>query len=188
MGFGKDIIFDSAREIPMPQRTQSLAIEDVCQRFTGTILEMDHAGVNLVESLATQELLMSLAHSTNLYAYPGGSPWYFVVPASKREFERGIDDFSLVRCPKFELVVGADGPTPLIQIDLITTLTRAEVEERLPAPFGIGFPGLDQYFRSVFVEHPWQGFAMRLDFRYATDWLNEWSSAEWLVKQGRRVD
>ena len=171
-------------------KLRRLKLEEISSKFDNHIVSIDHAGVNLSAmsfgSKQIDNLLDVLGASTNLYTYPTGEPWYFIIPSTLQEYSNNISDFSKVRTDKFELVIDEEGPTPLIQIDFLTSLSQAGVEKLLPPPFGFGFPGLSQYFRSVFVEHPWQGFEMRFDFRYKTDLLNEWSSGEWLVKEGKR--
>jgi hypothetical protein len=168
-----------------------LELSQVMKRLSDHVVHVDHIGINLsADNIPCRDLLNFVAKHPHIYQYPTGEPWYFVIPATADELEHGITDFSKLRFPKFEIVLeGEDATPPLIQIDCATNLTRAEVETRLPSPYGISLPGLDDFFRSVFVAHPWGGFLLRMDFRYrSAEAVNEWSSCEWLVQKGTRYD
>ena len=168
-----------------------MPLQDVVERFQGHIQRVDHMGVNFpAGDTEGQGLIAVVSQGANLYRYPGGEPWYFAIPSTTAEFHQGISDFSQVRFPKFELVLeGEDSRPRLIQIDFATDLSRMDVEDRLPAPFGVALPDLAEYFRSVYVEHPWGGFLIRMDFRYrAEEAINEWTTCEWLVKEGARYN
>lgn len=58
------------------------------------------------------------------------------------------------REPRFELVYEEWRTRTEWQFALWTDLTRAELELLLPEPEGITFPGLDEIFRVVPVNHP----------------------------------
>jgi hypothetical protein len=92
------------------------------------------------------------------------------------------------RTPKFELVYDAYSPLPVVQFQLETELSQAEVEERLPEPYGISFPDLGEIFRTVYIEHPWSGLLIRFDVAFDRPGAaDDWKTGEWLVKQGRRM-
>jgi hypothetical protein len=168
-----------------------MSLHEVCKRFQGHVLRVDHMGVNFpADDTEGQGLLALVSQGASLYRYPSGEPWYFAIPSTTAEFHQGISDFSEVRFPKFELVLeGEDSTLRIIQIDFATDLTRIEVEERLPAPYGVALPHLDEYFRSVYVKHPWGGFLLRMDFRYsAAEPINEWTTCQWLIKEGKRYN
>lgn len=168
-----------------------IELSQLVSRFESHVVRVDHMGINLpAEDIPGRQLLNLVSQGAHVYKYPSGDPWYFLIPATTHEFNHDITDFSKIRFPKFEIVLeGADTSAPLIQIDCATDLTREEVEERLPTPYGVGFPGLEQFFRSVFVAHPWGGFLLRMDFRYRNDpAVNEWSSCKWLVQEGKRYN
>lgn len=168
-----------------------MPLQDVVERFQGHVQRVDHMGVNFpADDTEGQGLLAVVSQGANVYRYPGGEPWYFAIPSTTAEFHQGISDFTQVRFPKFELVLeGEDSRPRLIQIDFATDLSRMHVEERLPSPFGVVLPGLAEYFRSVYVEHPWGGFLIRMDFRYRSEEaINEWTTCEWLVKDGERYN
>lgn len=192
ISFDEAIVVDlskdnGAKELSISSR---LPIGEILRRFQGHIVGVDHLGINVYPSASLgdkiQELLNILSASANLYKYPGGEPWYFVVPATEAEWNSEITNFEDLRIPKFELVVEAKSIVPVIQIDVRTDLSRVETETLLPKPYGIRLPDLDQYFLSVFAEHPWKDVEIRFDFRYFTPHIDEWSSGEWLVTAGER--
>ena len=192
------------RGVPMPQDapggyvqlppgsedfTALLPLGAVYERLGGHVLRLDHTGVNLPARLlgraAWSRLIGVLASWTNLYRYPTGEEWPFVVPSTAAEFAADITEAHPWRKPKFELVYDTTLDHPLIQIDLETDLPRADLEARFPEPYGVGLPGLDQYFRSVYVYHPWPGLSLRIDLGYRTDRPDD--MAGWLVHEGGRI-
>jgi len=166
-----------------------LPITAVYERLKGHVLRLDHTGVNLPTQRLDQEewetLLATLAGVSNLYRYPTGEDWPFIVPATADEFADNITDPAPVRKPKFELVYDPYLCNPLIQIDIETDLPRDEIEARFPAPYGVGLPGLDDYFRSVYVHQPWPGLSLRIDMGYRCDEPED--MAGWLVHEGGRI-
>jgi len=169
-----------------------LNIKDVYHKLAGYIVRLDHTGLNLPTSIISiaqwKEFTAKVAAKTNLYAYPTGEPWLFVVPATKKEFQSDITEFGTGREPRFELVHDSYSSVPTIQIDIETDLTRAEVEKIFPEPYGISFPDLANYFRTVYLRHVWPGLAIRLDIRFKN--LNpqgDWETGKWLVEDGGRV-
>jgi hypothetical protein len=160
-------------------------------RFDGT-LRLDHSGLNVPKKMYSEEdwqvLLRDLSTIADVYQYPGEEDWYFLLPVTADEAGGGITQFVTGRTPKFELVYDAYSPLPVVQFQLETELSRAEVEERLPEPFGISFPDLGEIFRTVYIEHPWSGLLIRFDVTFAqTGASDDWKTGEWLVKQGRRM-
>lgn len=169
-----------------------LTIKDVYHKLAGHIVRLDHTGLNLPTSIISiaqwKEFTAKVAVRTNLYAYPTGEPWLFIVPATEKEFRSDITEFETGREPRFELVHDSYNSVPTIQIDIETDLTRAEVEKLFPEPYGISFPDLANYFRTVYLRHVWPGLAIRLDIRFKN--LNpqgEWETGKWLVEDGGRV-
>ncbi|MDB5079913.1 MAG: hypothetical protein JWP00_1837 [Chloroflexi bacterium] len=169
-----------------------LALEQLYARLKGHLVRADHFGVNLPVSLVDRpewtELLNKLAGQTNLYRYPEGFEWPFILPATGQEFETEIKSFVAGRHPRFELVYDEYLQYPLYQFALVTDLTKGELEKRFPAPYGMAISGLDSILRSVFIFHPWPGLGVRFDLYYAGDGsLDNWQSGEWLVRQGGRI-
>jgi hypothetical protein len=177
---------------PPDAPSAQLALPELARRLAGHLVRLDHTGVNvptrLVERPAWDALLRRLAAIANVYRYPTGEDWPFILPATDAEFAGAITDFAAVREPKFELVYDSYARDPVIQISVETDLLRSEVEALLPAPYGIAFPDLADFFRTVFVHHPWPGLQIRFDlyYRSATP-VDPWSSGEWLVTQGGRI-
>jgi hypothetical protein len=169
--------------------TSLLPLEAVLERAKGHVLRLDHTGVNVPTRMCDQAgwdlLIAALAAASNMYRYPTGEEWPFVIPATADEFESDISDPHPLRRPKFELVYDETLSNPLIQIDMETDLTRTEIEARFPAPYGVGLPGLDDYFRSVYVYHPWPGLSIRMDMGYRRETPGD--IAGWLIHEGGRI-
>ena len=167
-----------------------LPLATIAERLSGQITHVDHTGVNLPTALVDgdqwDKLLGALANVSALYRYPGGEPWPFIIPASEEEYRADIRSFPAGRLPKFELVHDARATRPVLQFALGTNLTREELEERLPDPYGVAFPDLGHIFRTVYVDHPWPGLDMRLDLYYAGP-VTDWDTGEWLVTAGGRI-
>jgi hypothetical protein len=170
---------------------KELSLEEINLKFAQHITSVDHVGINVQkiteEANDRDALLYYLGSTAHTYGYPTGEPWYFLFPSTKNEYKGAITDFSRARNPKFELVLDAEYPGTLLQFDFATNLSRAEVEALLPAPYGIGLPGLSEYFRSVYATNPWNGLEIRFDFRYKTEAVNDWSTGKWLITEGKRV-
>jgi hypothetical protein len=169
-----------------------LPIEEMYQRLHGHGTRLDHTGLNLptntIYQAAWDMLARNLATTANLYRYPTGEPWPFLLPATDEEFATDIRHFSAGRGPKFELVRDPSLRHPLIQIDIHTDLPRAEIERLFPEPYGRAIPGLEAFFRSVYLFHPWPGLSFRVDLRYHDDGPpSDWDTGEWLVTAGGRI-
>lgn len=179
---------------PPKDRHTLLPMLDFVQRFEGHILRLDHTGLNvpaaLLEPPAWQSLLHDLAGISALYRYPTGAPWYFLLPATPEELQDGIRTFVYGRDPKFELVYDTGASRPTVQFQLDTDLTRRQVEELLPRPYGKVYKGLEGAFRAVYVEHPWPDLWIRFDlaFQHEPAGPDIWSNSEWLVREGKRVE
>jgi hypothetical protein len=160
------------------------------QLLKGHILRLDHTGVELPSEAVPQEkfdrLVGAVGNVANLYRYPSGEEWPFLLPSTPAEFRSEIQHFSKPRAPKMELTYGYV-QVPLIHFHLDTDLPREYIEAYFPSQYGTALPGATTY-RTVYIDHPWPGLLMRFDLTYFTDGvLSEWDSGEWLVKQGVRV-
>ncbi|MEO8287899.1 MAG: hypothetical protein ABI670_15835 [Chloroflexota bacterium] len=169
-----------------------LEMGELAKRLRGHVTGIDHLGVNLptgkVSSAAWNGLIGSLAKSANVYRYPTGEDWPFIVPSTDSEFDGDISSFVAGRQPKFELVYDSWAADPLIQINLQTDLTRSQLEELLPEPYATAFPDLGDIFRTVYVYSPWDGLGMRIDLTYKGDGTpDDWATAKWLVTEGGRI-
>ncbi|HMH70150.1 MAG TPA: hypothetical protein VK502_02030 [Candidatus Saccharimonadales bacterium] len=169
-----------------------LDIKEVAARLKSHIVRIDHTGFNIPSAFISrktwEQFLGNIAKQSNLYKYPTGEDWPFILPATSAEHNAGITEFPIGREPKFELVYDTYSPAPTIQIDIETDLTRAQVEQLFPEPYGISFPELADYFRTVYVQHPWPGLAIRFDIRFKNDEPDsDWETGKWLVTEGRRI-
>lgn len=179
-------------ELQTPTHTiYRLAIEELASRLKGHIVRIDHTGLNLPPALVSRKVwkqfIDDVAMQTNLYKYPTGEDWPFILPATREEYKADITKFPVGREPKFELVYDIYSPVPTIQIDIETDLTRPQVEELFPAPYGISFPELADYFRTVYVHHDWLGLDIRFDIRFKNDEPGgDWETGKWLVTEGGR--
>jgi hypothetical protein len=156
------------------------------------MVRIDHTGVNIPSVLISneqwQQFIRTVARHTNLYKYPTTDVWPFILPATPEEYETDIIQFPAGREPKLELVYDTYSPIPTIQIDIETDLTRPEVEQLFPAPYGISFPDLADYFRTVYVHHEWPGLAIRFDIRFKNNQPGgDWETGQWLVEDGGRI-
>lgn len=174
---------------------QALQLEEIAAVLNGHLLWLDHSGINFpLRHLSAESpneglsnFLSTLGDHSALFAYPTGEPWHFIVPATSAELQHGIKDFSPGRGPRFEVVELPDSACLAIQFDLQTDLSRKEIETKLPTPRSTALPGLESYFRSVFVEHPSPGLEIRLDLRFGPgNPQGDWESGKWLVEGGRR--
>src|SRR3989338_3923575 len=173
-------------------RLVQLSINELNRRIAKHIVNIDHTGVNIPSSMIKKQewnvLLQTFSQICNIYKYPTGEDWPFVLPASEEEFKNDITEFHMARKPKFELVYDQYLSIPTIQFDVETDLVRKEVEELLPKPYGISFPNLADFFRTVYIYHPWYGLAIRFDIGFKNnERLSEWETGRWLVKDGGRI-
>lgn len=169
--------------------TAPMALADLVGRLQGHITRLDHTGVVLpghrLPRPAWERLILGLAGVAALYRYPTGEDWPFILPTTPDEYAADITDFSTAREPKFELVYAADFAHPLIQIDLETDLAMDEIAALLPSSTAL--PGLEAYFRSVYLATPWPGLGLRCDLRPRSDSPSGWDTGAWLVTEGGRI-
>ncbi len=182
---------------PLPDSIQEpshtlLPMLDFVQRFDGHVARVDHLGLNIPSALLDvvkwRPLLHNLAVVSTVYQYPTGDPWYFLMPSTAEELQGNIAEFLPGRDPLFELVYDEFDQLPVVQIQIDTDLTQAEVQELLPEPYGISYQGQEEAFRAVYVEHPWKDLLIRFDMGFKKDPadLDAWSN-EWIVHEGKRV-
>ena len=183
LGVWSDGTHDSSARVEMA---------DLTQRLAGHVRRVDHTGVNLPADATSAEqwrsLVSALASTSTMYRYPEGEEWPFVLPSTSGELRDDIRDFVVGREPRFELVYDESLVRTEWQFALWTDLTRAELELMFPEPEGITFPGLDDIFRVVEVQHPWPGLGIRFDLCYRIeDSPSDWETGEWLVTEGGRI-
>jgi hypothetical protein len=171
--------------LPSPK----IPLADLAARVQGHITRLDHTGVVLpgrrLARPAWDRLLAGLAGVAALYRYPTGEDWPFILPTTHDEYSADITDFGAAREPKFELVYAENFRLPLIQIDLETDLAMDEIAALLPDSTAL--PGLESYFRSVYLATPWWDLELRCDLRPRSDSPSEWDSGAWLVQAGGRI-
>ncbi|MDA1317457.1 MAG: hypothetical protein O3B87_05575 [bacterium] len=170
----------------------TLPLGELYNRIASHIVRIDHTGVNLPAQLVTKkeydDLISKLSLESNIYKYPTGENWPFILPATKDEFNKDIVSFPIGREPKFELVYDQHSSVPTFQFDIETDLTRSQVELLLPKPYGISFPDLADYFRTVYIYQQWKNVYIRFDIRFKNDTPDgDWETGKWLVKEGGRI-
>jgi hypothetical protein len=124
-------------EILSENKTFSLlSMDELFKRLKTHIVRIDHTGINIPTKVISKEqwddFIKKVAPLSNLYRYPTGEPWLFILPATAKEQREDITDFRLGREPKFEIVYDDYSPIPTIQIDIESDLSREEVEKLLP--------------------------------------------------------
>ncbi|NCU38160.1 hypothetical protein EOL96_03855 [Candidatus Saccharibacteria bacterium] len=169
-----------------------LPMTELCKRLKGHLIRIDHTGINILSTLVSNDnwrsFINKLAQTTHLYRYPTGEAWFFALPATKTEFTQGITEFHTGREPKCELVYDTLSLMPTIQIDIETNLTKTDMERLFPEPYGVSFPELADYFRTVYVDHEWSGLNIRFDLRFNNEEPGgDWETGEWLVTDGGRL-
>jgi len=164
-----------------------VSIDKVNESLTGNLNELNHFGINFAPKLLSKQQYLTfrkeLAKRSNLYSYPTGEEWPFMIPAMKEEFEHGIVDETVYRNPKFELVYSDYNQDPLIQFDVETNLSKQQLEKLFPKPYGIAFEGLEDAFRAVFVKTDWNGFILRLDLGFRKRGKD---FGYWIIRNGKR--
>ncbi|MEU8263260.1 hypothetical protein AB0C02_21845 [Micromonospora sp. NPDC048999] len=177
----------------LPDVLPTVDLAELTRRLAGHVRRVDHTGVNLPGRTTSPEqwrdLLLALASTSTLYRYPTGEEWPFILPSTPDELRGNIRDFVVGREPRFELVYEEWRTRTEWQFALWTDLTRAELELLFPEPEGITFPGLDEIFRVVPVNHPWwPEVSIRFDLCYRIEGgPTDWETGEWLVTAGGRI-
>ncbi|MFC1711827.1 hypothetical protein ACFLZ1_04555 [Patescibacteria group bacterium] len=166
-----------------------LTPEQLFNRLDGKLLELNHSGVNFGPKLLSipdyLKIKKKLAVTSNLYNYPTGEEWPFIIPSTDKEFKDDITDNTVNRNPKFELVHSKYHPIPLIQFDIETSLSKAKLLKLLPDPYGVSFPGLENNFRSVFIFTGWNNVILRFDLRFKSN--RKYDFGYWLISRGGRI-
>jgi len=190
-GFEEEVLSDQVGEYTKLSNQNDkfyvLTIKQLLDRFNGKLIELNHSGMNFGPKLIkNQDYVMfrdKLAKTCNMYKYPTGEEWPFIVPATKEEFQSEIKDDTQDRNPKFELVFSEYHPKPVIQFDIETSLSKEEVFNLLPEPYGVSFEGLENFIRTVFIHIDWGNTILRFDLRFKS---KDKDFGYWLVKEGGR--
>lgn len=175
------------------QRTAANTISYLFHQLQDRLTGIDHAGLNIPASALDKSewdaAMAKIGSISNLYHYPG-EDWPFIIPASESEFMTDITQFTAKRTPKFEFVYDAYTNKPVFQFAMETKMARHEMEEIFPEPIGFSIPGLEDIFRSIIVQSPWDSsIGVRFDLYYVTEatGLSDWESGEWLIRHGGRL-
>ncbi len=191
-GFPSQTLQSAGRSAQDWLQAECVELREVVRMLRGHVTWVDHTGINLpadgVEG-PWVDLVTRLGESSLMYAYPTGEPWFFIVPGDATEHMKGITEFTPHSTPRFELVELSPGSRTAVQIDIQTDLSRSDLIRMFPGRKSVSLPGLEDYFLSLFVNHPWKDLEIRLDLRFGPgkpDGL--WETGEWLVVNGTRCD
>lgn len=163
-----------------------LSMKEVANKLKGHIKRIDHTGINLPIKLYSKEewdnLLNYLSSLSNIYSYPTGEPWPFLLPSNIEEKNNEITNFNIIREPKFELVYDDYTNIVAIHIDMETDLSKEEVEALFPGNQGICFNNLENVYKAIYINYS-NIIDIRLDIRFK----NNFDSGEWIVSNGQRI-
>lgn len=164
-----------------------LNINDVSSKLSGHIKRIDHTGINLptvlFDELEYQNLLDYFSSNGNMYSYPTGESWPFLLPATEHEHKNEITNFKVLREPRFEFVYDKYTNTVGIQIDIETDLSENEIEDLFPKDQGVYYEGCT--FKAIYLDYS-DELDIRLDVRYKSTY-GDWESGKWLALEGKRM-
>ncbi len=172
--------------------SNTITLEELINKLTEHVINIDHVGINIPSKYFSfnhwNKIVNILSKQCNIYRYPDGKDWPFIIPATKYEHITDITEFLSDRVPKFELVYERFCENPIIQFDIQTDLNRSEAIKLFPDPTGISYPNLANIFRTVFIHHPLGPFFIRFDIRFkSNEKANDWNTGRWLVQNGGRI-
>jgi len=177
------------RNTKKPLDVKRISGDEVLSKLAGRIHRVDHTGFNLPMSSYTEaewnDLLKRLAGVCNVYNYPSGEPWPFVLPATQAEHKAEITDFTLLREPKFEIVYDDFTNMVAIHIDMQTDMTKQQTEKLFPSNKGVYFSTLNDIFKSIYLDYC-DSIDIRLDLRFTRP-QGDFESGKWLVREGGRI-
>lgn len=165
-------------------------IKEISKKLKGHIKRIDHTGINLPTTIFSKEdwneLLKYLASKSNIYNYPTGEPWPFLIPTTEKENKTEINNFEIIREPRLELVHDKYTNRPTLQIDFETDLSKEEVEKLFPKEQGIYFEKLEEVFKSIYLEYN-SYIDIRFDIRFKTI-HDDFENGKWFVEEGKRIE
>lgn len=85
----------------------------------------------------------------------------------------------------FKIVYSDYHSKPLIQFNIDTNLTKAQLLKLLLDPYGVSFEGFENYFRTVFTNSDWKGVILRFDLSFRSQKKKDFGF--WMIKQGGRI-
>lgn len=166
---------------------KKLDINDVFHKLYGHIKRIDHTGINLPTVLFKESeyknLLDYFSSNGNMYSYPTGEPWPFLLPVTEYEHQNEITNFKILREPRFEFVYDKYTNIVGIQIDIETDLSKNEIESLFPKDQGVYYKGCA--FKAIYLDYS-EKLDIRLDVRYKSNY-GDWESGKWLVYEGKRM-
>lgn len=165
-----------------------LTLEQLFKRFDGKLISLNHAGFNIGPDLLPEQDYFSfrkkMAERSNLYKYPTGEEWPFIIPSTDGEFNNDITNETIDRNPKLEIVYSKFHGKPLIQLDIDTNLSKDKVMELLPPPYGVSYDDLKDFIRTIFIFTDWLGVILRIDLRFRSTGKD---FGYWMIKKGGRI-
>lgn len=168
---------------------KKLSADTVLAKLSGHVIRVDHIGINLPTNLYDKKewdnLLKYFSSISNIYSYPTGEPWPFLLPATEKENEMEITNFEMIREPRLEFVYDDYTNVVTIHIDIETDLLKSEVEVLFPKDEGIYFNNLEEIYRAIYLDYN-QYMDIRLDVRYKCI-HDDFESGEWFVSEGKRI-
>jgi len=184
-----DLMSRGSRKSRAYPEARRLPIQEVADKLAGHVFRLDHTGIDLAMSLySTKEwgdLLEYLGSVGNIYNYPTGEPWPFMLPATEKEHADEIIDFSVIREPRFEPVREDDQDISTLHIDIGTDLSKEEVEALFPGDKGIYFNSLENIYKAIYLDYDGE-IEVRLDIRFKSP-RGDFASGKWLVEEGDRI-
>lgn len=184
-----NLLNKKVKHIQTNDEINKILIKDVLIRLEGHITRVDHTGINLPTKLYSKEewnsLLKYLSSVSNLYEYPTGELWPFLIPASTYENINEITDFTILREPRLELVYDEYADKITLQIDIETDLSKDEVEKLFPKDTGVYFENLENVFKAIYLDYD-EYIDIRLDVRFKAENGN-FKSGKWFVTEGKRI-
>lgn len=172
-----------------PYGVKRVSLDELLSKLSGHVTRVDHTGINLLSSLYTNEewydFLNYISSVSNIYSYPTGEPWPFLIPSTFEEQKNEIMDFTILREPRLELVYDNSSPNPTLHIDIETNLSKQEVENLFPGNKGIYFNTLENIFKAIYLDYN-SHIDIRFDIRFKCI-HNDFESGEWFVNYGKRL-
>ncbi len=171
-----------------PNLPEFVSTETLLKKLSGILEELNHSGINFspefLKEKEYQSFKKEVAKRSNLYDYPTGEEWSFIIPSTENEFVNDIKDESINRNPKFEIVYSDYNIQPVIQIDIATKLNKQQIFDLFPDPYGVSYEGLEDYFRSIFINVDWGNVLLRFDLGFGRKGKD---FGYWIIKDGGRI-